>query len=42
MATVTIARSFMGSSVSIFGYCVDLAGSVSGYLGLYKIYIFFL
>jgi hypothetical protein len=42
MAIVTIAISFLGSSLIIFGYCVDIAGSVFGYLGLSKIYLFFL
>jgi len=42
MMIVTIARSFMCSSLIIFVYCVDLAGTVFGYLGLSKIYLFFL
>ena len=42
MEIVATARSFMGSSLTRFGYCVDLADSVFGYLILSKIYLFFL
>jgi len=42
MAIVTTARSFMGSSLTRFGSCVDLVGSVFGFLGLSKIYLSFL
>ena len=34
MTIATIPRSFMGSSLIIFGYCVDLVGSVFGNLGI--------
>jgi len=34
MEIVTTARSFTGSSLTRFGYCVELAGSMFGYLVL--------
>jgi hypothetical protein len=42
MEILTTARNFMGPSLTIFGYCVHLAGSVLQYLEFSKIYLFFL